>query len=224
MSMKNTAEVVIAGRVYKISGYESPEYLHQIAVYLNDKMSDLQKAEGYRRQSADQKQLLLNMNLADDYFKSRGQAEKLSADLDKKERELYSVRHDLVEAQLALENQRRELEELKEKERAERRELEALKKQWKELEERKAEELKTQREEAHKAEVQKAQEEKGREEKRIEKTEQEEKADVPGGSLAAAASQAPEDSGTSPAQTQGQNQPRQNHSRGRRHHSGNSSK
>ena len=47
MAMKNTAEVVIAGKVYKISGYESPEYLHQIAVYLNDKMSELQKAEGY---------------------------------------------------------------------------------------------------------------------------------------------------------------------------------
>ena len=113
MAMKNTAEVVIAGRVYKISGYESPEYLHQIAVYLNDKMSELQKTDGYRKQNTDQKQLLLNMNLADDFFKSRRQAEKLSADLEKKERELYSVRHDLIEAQLALENQKKELKDLK---------------------------------------------------------------------------------------------------------------
>ena len=113
MAMKNTAEVVIAGRVYKISGYESPEYLHQIAVYLNDKMSELQKTDSYRKQNTDQKQLLLNMNLADDFFKSRRQAEKLSADLEKKERELYSVRHDLIEAQLALENQKKELKDLK---------------------------------------------------------------------------------------------------------------
>ena len=40
MAMKNAVEVVIGGKVYKISGYESSEYLHQIAVYINDKMTD----------------------------------------------------------------------------------------------------------------------------------------------------------------------------------------
>ena len=53
MAVKNVAEVVIAGRVYKISGYESPEYLHQIAVYLNDKMAELQSMDGYRKQNTD---------------------------------------------------------------------------------------------------------------------------------------------------------------------------
>lgn len=113
MAVKNVAEVVIAGRVYKISGYESPEYLHQIAVYLNDKMTELQSMDGYRKQNTDQKQLLLNMNLADDFFKAKRQADKLTADLEKKERELYGVRHDLIEAQLALENQKKELAGLK---------------------------------------------------------------------------------------------------------------
>jgi len=116
MSVKNIVEVVIAGKVYKISGYESPEYLHQIAVYINDKQMEFQNMEGYRKQSTDQKQLLLNMNLADDYFKAKRQAEKLSAELEKKERELYGVRHDLIEAQLALENVKRELEEKKNEE------------------------------------------------------------------------------------------------------------
>ena len=143
MAMKNTAEVVIAGKVYKISGYESPEYLHQIAVYLNDKMSELQKAEGYRKQNADQKQLLLNMNLADDFFKSRHQAEQLTADLEKKERELYSVRHDLIDAQLALENKQKELDDLKEKDEAQQKELEILREQQKELEKKKEKEEKT---------------------------------------------------------------------------------
>ena len=143
MAMKNTAEVVIAGKVYKISGYESPEYLHQIAVYLNDKMSELQKAEGYRKQNADQKQLLLNMNLADDFFKSRHQAEQLTADLEKKERELYSVRHDLIDAQLALENKQKELDDLKEKDEAQQKELEILREQQKELEKKKEQEEKT---------------------------------------------------------------------------------
>ena len=113
MAMKNMVEVVIGGKVYRISGYESPEYLHQIAVYLNDKMSEIQGIEGYRKQSTDQKQLFLNMNLADDFFKAKRQADKLTAELEKKERELYGVRHDLIEAQMTLENQKKELEELK---------------------------------------------------------------------------------------------------------------
>ena len=127
MAMKNMVEVVIAGRVYKISGYESPEYLHQIAVYLNDKMSELQNMDSYRKQNTDQKQLLLNMNLADDFFKAKRQADKLTGDLEKKERELYGVRHDLIEAQLALENQKKELEDLKAEKKAREKELASLK-------------------------------------------------------------------------------------------------
>ena len=43
MAMKNTVEVVIAGKVFRISGYESPEYLHQVAVYINEKLAEFQK-------------------------------------------------------------------------------------------------------------------------------------------------------------------------------------
>jgi len=113
MAMKNTVEVVIAGKVYKISGFESGEYLHQIAVYINEKLAEFQKLEGYRRQNVDQKQLMLNMNLADDFFKAKGQADKLSAELEKKERELYGIRHDLIEARLGTEKLEAELGELK---------------------------------------------------------------------------------------------------------------
>ena len=65
--------------------------------------SAVEKMEGYRRQTSDQKQLMLNMNLADDFFKAKRQADKLAAELEKKEREMYGIRHDLVEAQLLLE-------------------------------------------------------------------------------------------------------------------------
>ena len=103
MAMKNTVEVVIAGKVFKISGFESAEYLHPVSVYINEKLAEFQKMEGYRRQTSDQKQLMLNMNLADDFFKAKRQADKLAAELEKKEREMYGIRHDLVEAQLLLE-------------------------------------------------------------------------------------------------------------------------
>ena len=74
MAMKNAVEVVVDGRVYKISGYESQEYMHQIAVYINEKMTQCHNTENYRKQSSDQRQLMLSMNLADDYFKAKNQA------------------------------------------------------------------------------------------------------------------------------------------------------
>ena len=115
MAMKNTVEVVIAGKVFRISGYESPEYLHQVAVYINEKLAEFQKLDGYRKQSTDQKQLMLNMNLADDFFKAKRQADKLSAELEKKDREMYGIRHDLIEAQMDKEKLETEKKELKEK-------------------------------------------------------------------------------------------------------------
>lgn len=114
MAIKNTVEVVIAGKVFRISGYESPEYMHQVSVYINEKLAQFQKLEGYRKQSTDQKQLMLNMNLADDFFKAKNQADKLSAELEKKEREMYAVRHDLIEAQMAnekLETEKKEFQD-----------------------------------------------------------------------------------------------------------------
>ena len=115
MAMKNTVEVVIAGKVYKISGFESAEYLHQIAVYINEKLAEFQKLEGYRRQNTDQKQLMLDMNLADDFFKAKRQADKLAGEMEKKEREMYGVRHDLIEVQLSKEKLEKELDEANEK-------------------------------------------------------------------------------------------------------------
>jgi len=67
------------------------------------------------------------MNLADDFFKAKRQADKLSAELEKKERELYSVRHDLIEVQLTKENLDKELEEFKAKNAELEAELEKLK-------------------------------------------------------------------------------------------------
>ena len=103
MATKNVAEVVIAGKIVKITGYESMEYLHQVASYINEKIGQLEQVEGYRRQSSGEKQLMLYMNLADDYFKSKHLAEQLSARQEAQEKEMYSLKHDLIECQLAKE-------------------------------------------------------------------------------------------------------------------------
>lgn len=112
MDKKNSAEVLINGKAYTISGYESTAYLHKVAAYLNDMEDQMIHSEGYRRLSNDEKQLLKNMNLADAYFKTLEAKEGMEKDMEQMEKELYSLKHDLIEAKLAQDKLRKEIESL----------------------------------------------------------------------------------------------------------------
>ena len=83
MSSKNRAEVLIDGKIYTLSGYESEEYLQKVATYINSKLVEFKKLEGYSRQSRENKSILLELNIADDYFKAKKQAEMLEEELGK---------------------------------------------------------------------------------------------------------------------------------------------
>ena len=91
MSAKNTVTVVIGGKVTKLSGYESEEYLQRVAAYLNHKMNELSELKGWNRMTAEMKNTLLALNIADDYFKARNQAEVFDEDLQNKDKELYET-------------------------------------------------------------------------------------------------------------------------------------
>lgn len=114
MEKKNVTEVVIGGKIYKLGGYESEDYLHQVASYLNNRITELKSLDGYNRLPSVQKSLMLDLNTADDYFKARRQVEKLEADLSDKDRELYEVRHELVSTQVKLEEDQKRIISLKE--------------------------------------------------------------------------------------------------------------
>ena len=89
MSAKTNADVIIGGKVYTLSGYESEAYLQQVAAYINNKIGEFDEMEGYRRFPADMKATLLELNLADDYFKAKNLAEKLEEDMEAKSREAH---------------------------------------------------------------------------------------------------------------------------------------
>ena len=46
-SSKNYTEVIIDGKVFTLSGFESEEYLQQVSTYLNHKISECASSEGY---------------------------------------------------------------------------------------------------------------------------------------------------------------------------------
>ena len=51
MSSKNNTEVIIGGKVFTLSGYESEEYLQKVASYINGKLAEFNADDAYRRQS-----------------------------------------------------------------------------------------------------------------------------------------------------------------------------
>ena len=109
MAVKNTTQVLIGGKIITLSGYESEEYLQKVASYMNNKMTELGQLPGYRRQSVETKHTLLSLNVADDYFKAKRQAEIFEEDLEAKDREMYDLKHDLITSQVQLENARKDV-------------------------------------------------------------------------------------------------------------------
>ena len=114
MSSKNKTEVLIDGKIYTMSGYESEEYLQRVATYLNNKISEIKSMDGYHRLSSDLQAILLNLNTADDYFKAKKQADHLEEELSEKDKELYEIKHELISEQIKLETAERSLASLQE--------------------------------------------------------------------------------------------------------------
>ena len=114
MSSKNKTEVLIDGKIYTMSGYESEEYLQRVATYLNNKISEIKSMDGYHRLSSDLQAILLNLNTADDYFKAKKQADNLENELAEKDKELYEIKHELISEQIKLESTERALASLQE--------------------------------------------------------------------------------------------------------------
>ena len=59
--------------------------------------------EGFKRQTLDLQNFLIQLNLADDYFQVRKRTVELEEQLEEKEKELYDIKHELITTQMKLE-------------------------------------------------------------------------------------------------------------------------
>lgn len=111
-SSKTDTEVIIGGKVFTLSGYESEEYLQRVASYINNKVNEYNKIEGFRRQPTDTQGVLLQLNIADDYFKAKKQISALEDELAAKDKEVLDLKHDLVSTQMRLESAQEQINSL----------------------------------------------------------------------------------------------------------------
>lgn len=108
MSTKNQTQVMIDGKILVVSGYESEEYMQRVSYYLNTKIGEVQKSDKFRRQSEDRKNIMIQLNIADDYFKAKKQVDILEDHVAARDKEIFDLKHNLIDMQ-------RKLDELKKK-------------------------------------------------------------------------------------------------------------
>ena len=127
MDTKNYAQVLIDGKIYTLTGSEGEAYLQKTASYVNEKLTAMRRLPGFGKQNSDYQMAMLGLNVADDYFKAREEADRAVSERDAMEKETYSLKHELVGTQMKLEAVLKDLEERQ-------RELEQLQKKAASLE------------------------------------------------------------------------------------------
>lgn len=113
MKKFNDVEVIINNKRYTLCGYESDAYLQMVASYLNDKHIEMKKNEGYSRMEQDMKSTLIQLNIADDYFKEKEKLRKMEEDLEKKTSDIFELKHENISLQSKIDVLQDELNKLK---------------------------------------------------------------------------------------------------------------
>ena len=113
MAEKTTIKVLIDGKIMTLCGYETEEYLQRVSFYLNSKIEELKGLPGYRRLSQETKSSLLALNIADDYFKAKENADSLEHDIEEKDRDAYERKQELISLRVEMEKLQKEISRLR---------------------------------------------------------------------------------------------------------------
>ena len=104
MEKKNSFNITLAGKSYTLYGNESGEYLKTVGSYIEEKYNGYYNNLSFRSQPLDMQHILMQLNIADDYFKCR---EQLSVQMRKYEEqalEIEKLQKSLVNMQVRYEN------------------------------------------------------------------------------------------------------------------------
>ena len=112
MNNRTETEVIINGKQYSLIGYESEEYLQKVASYINSKYAEVRAQKWYKDMDPDMRSVVLQINLADDYFKAKNQLTEVAEEAEERDNEIYRLKHDLIAAQSEMQELRRKIEKL----------------------------------------------------------------------------------------------------------------
>lgn len=113
MNKYNDIEVIINSKRYTLSGYESEEYLQRVASYINSKHNEFKSRDAYKFLDSDLRNILIQINIADDYYKTKEKVKEIEYENNQKSNEIFDLKHELIAAQTKLHSADKEIEELK---------------------------------------------------------------------------------------------------------------
>ena len=70
--------------------------MYKRQAYLNEKIGEVRKMDGFSRQSPEYQNLTIQLNLSDDYFKEQLRADDLQQQKEELEKDAYSLKHEPV--------------------------------------------------------------------------------------------------------------------------------
>lgn len=118
MNTKNDVEVIINGKQYTLSGYESSEYLQKIANHINDKIAEFKEQDGYLRLDTEMKNILLAINLSDEYYKALKDSNDIKKENEEMEKEIFDIKHEMLTMQSELDKANEQNKKLAEEKQA----------------------------------------------------------------------------------------------------------
>ena len=113
MNQKNDIEVTINGKKYVLAGYESDEYLQRVASYINHKYEEFKGQDGYNILDTDMRNVLMQINITDDFFKAQQRVNELSDMITHKDRELFELRHEAMGYKTQIESLQSQVDQMR---------------------------------------------------------------------------------------------------------------
>ena len=113
MERTNT-DVIIDDKVYTISTDQDASYVRMLAEYINEKMELLHRQPEYSKQPNGIRQMLVLMNMADDYCRMKQEAEEAKRKYEQQEAEFYNMKREMVNMQMTISNMKLSLQKKQE--------------------------------------------------------------------------------------------------------------
>ena len=114
MSESKDCKITIGSKTLLVSG-ESAEHLTNVADYVNGTLDEIKNSPGYERMSMDTREILLELNIGDDYVSTKAKYDELLIELAEKNKELYEVKKELASVKSNYEMAKNQVVELQSK-------------------------------------------------------------------------------------------------------------
>lgn len=106
---KNRIEVIIGGAIYALQGEESEEHIQKVARLINDKLLEIQEVAGKTKLTSHKANMLVALNVADEYVKTKQQLEAHMDEFEKCSIENAALKERVQELSLEIARTREQL-------------------------------------------------------------------------------------------------------------------